>query len=83
MFAFKSGNYGIKGSVFIHFLSQVLLEDSHHDDLATLLLRVTREVAINYESYVPNDRILDSNKQIPYTVSTLMRKVYFFDGKYE
>ncbi|KAK3882109.1 hypothetical protein Pcinc_013495 [Petrolisthes cinctipes] len=79
MYAFKSNNFGMKGSVFIHFLCQVLLEDSHHDDLATLLLRVTREVAIKYESCIPDNRILDSNKQIPYTLSTLMRKVYFFE----
>ncbi|KAK3879460.1 hypothetical protein Pcinc_015967 [Petrolisthes cinctipes] len=79
MFAFKSKNFGVKGSVFIHFLCQVLLENSLHDDLATLLLRVTREVAIKYESYVPGNSIWHSNKQIPYTVSTLMRKVYFFE----
>ncbi|KAK4307373.1 hypothetical protein Pmani_020892 [Petrolisthes manimaculis] len=79
MFAFNSNNFGVKGSVFIHFLCQVLLENSFHDDLATLLLRVTREVAIKYESYVPDNSTRHSKKQIPYTVSTLMRKVYFFE----
>ncbi|KAK4327166.1 hypothetical protein Pmani_002336 [Petrolisthes manimaculis] len=79
MFAFNSNNFGVKGSVFIHFLCQVLLENSFHDDLATLLLRVTREMAIKYESYVPDNSNWHSKKQIPYTVSTLMRKVYFFE----
>ncbi|KAK4307369.1 hypothetical protein Pmani_020888 [Petrolisthes manimaculis] len=79
MFAFNSNNFGVKGSVFIHFLCQLLLENSFHDDLATLLLRVTREVAIKYESYVPDNSNWHSKKQIPYTVSTLMRKVYFFE----
>ncbi|XP_071534947.1 caspase-1-like isoform X2 [Panulirus ornatus] len=81
MYAFKSGNKGLNGSVFLHFLAQVLIEDAQDDDLASMLLRVTREVAIHYESYVPGDNILHKNKQIPYTASTLMRKVYFFPKK--
>ncbi|XP_047481213.1 caspase-1-like [Penaeus chinensis] len=75
-FAFKSGNNGLNGSVFLHYLSNVLSEDGDKHDLATMLLRVTREVAVCYESYVPGSQ-LDRNKQIPYTVSTLMRKVFF------
>ncbi|KAK4323216.1 hypothetical protein Pmani_006067 [Petrolisthes manimaculis] len=81
MYAFKSNYFGKKRSVFIHFLCQVILDDSHRDDLATLLLRVTREVAIEYESCCPNNRFLDRNKQIPYTFSTLMRKIYFYERK--
>lgn len=81
MYAFKSGNKGLNGSVFLHFLAQVLTEDAQDEDLASVLLRVTREVAIHYESYVPGDEILHRNKQIPYTASTLMRKVYFFKKK--
>lgn len=77
MYAFKSQNNGINGSVFIHFLAKVLLEDGQRDDLPTLLLRVTREVATLYESYHPLDNTLHQNKQIPYIASTLMRKVYF------
>ncbi|XP_063604215.1 caspase-1-like [Penaeus indicus] len=80
-FAFKSGNNGINGSVFLHFLSKVLSEEGDHHDLSTMLLRVTREVAVCYESYVPGNYRLDMNKQIPYTVSTLMRKVFFNEMK--
>lgn len=78
MYAFKSGNSGINGSVFLHYLTKVLGEDANNDDLATMLLRVTREVAVHYESYVPNNYKLDENKQVPQTMSTLMRKIYFF-----
>lgn len=77
MYAFKSHNNGINGSVFIHFLAKVLSEDGQSADLPTLLLRVTREVATLYESYNPENNDLNQNKQTPYTVSTLMRKVYF------
>ncbi|XP_050737524.1 caspase-1-like isoform X2 [Eriocheir sinensis] len=77
MYAFKSNNNGISGSVFIHFLAKVFSEDGRSADLPTLLLRVTREVATLYESYHPVNKDLDQNKQIPYIVSTLMRKVYF------
>ncbi|KAK8720846.1 hypothetical protein OTU49_013059, partial [Cherax quadricarinatus] len=80
MFAFKSGNNGMNGSVFLHFLAKVLQEDSHKDDLATMLLRVTREVAVHFQSYVPQNYFLHENKQVPQTVSTLMRKVYFPDN---
>lgn len=76
-FAFKSSNNGMNGSVFLHFLAKVLQEDGDQQDLSTMLLRVTREVAVSYESYVPGNYHLDMNKQIPYTVSTLMRKVFF------
>ncbi|KAK7068641.1 hypothetical protein SK128_020809 [Halocaridina rubra] len=79
MFAFKSKNYGINGSVFLHFLSKVLKEDARNDDLMSMLTSVTREVAIYYESYVPGDENLHKNKQIPQLMSTLMRKVHFFN----
>ncbi|XP_045102695.1 caspase-1-like isoform X2 [Portunus trituberculatus] len=77
MFAFKSSRNDIKGSVFIHFLSKVLRQDGRTCDLFTLLLRVTREVATRYESYSPDNYLLHQNKQTPYMVSTLMRKLVF------
>ncbi|XP_045597156.2 LOW QUALITY PROTEIN: caspase-1 [Procambarus clarkii] len=79
MYAFKSAKNGINGSVYLHFLTKVLTEDAHNDDLATMLLRVTREVAVQYESRTsdPKDKI-HKNKQVPQTLSTLMRKLYFF-----
>ncbi|KAG0712524.1 Caspase-1 [Chionoecetes opilio] len=43
----------------------------------SLLLRVTREVATQYESFTPQSDLLHRNKQTPYMVSTLMRHLYF------
>ncbi|XP_064115672.1 caspase-1-like isoform X2 [Macrobrachium nipponense] len=83
MVAFKSQNCGINGSVFLHFLTRVFNEDAHNEDLSSMLLRVTREVAVHYESYMPGTGELDKNKQIPQTVSTLMRKVKFFSRSEE
>ncbi|XP_042890410.1 caspase-1-like [Penaeus japonicus] len=83
MYAFVSSSNYINGSVFLHFLSKVLIEYGDNEDLATMLLRVTREVAVSYESYVPEDDKINKNKQIPYTVSTLMRKLVFFCPKYK
>ena len=77
MYAFKSSRNDMKGSVFIHFLSKVLKQDGRTCDLFTLLLRVTREVATQYESYNPDNNLLHQNKQTPYMVSTLMRKLVF------
>ncbi|CAL4181639.1 unnamed protein product [Meganyctiphanes norvegica] len=76
MFAFKSGRKGMNGSVFLHYLNKVLMRDHENDDLSTMLLTVTREVATHFES-VSDKEILHKNKQIPYTVSTLMRKIVF------
>ncbi|CAL4146402.1 unnamed protein product, partial [Meganyctiphanes norvegica] len=69
-------NPGIKGSVFLHFLSQVLRRDYGTEDLSSMLLTVTRNVAIYYKSNCV-EKILNNKKQTPYTVSTLMRKVFF------
>lgn len=77
MYAFKSYQNEMRGSVFIHFLAKVLLQDGRTCDLFTLLLRVTREVAIQYESCTPQSDYLNKNKQTPYMVSTLMRKLCF------
>ncbi|CAL4121132.1 unnamed protein product [Meganyctiphanes norvegica] len=68
--------YTIKGSVFLHFLCQVLARDYAMEDLYSMLLTVTRNVAIQYTSEI-DDKRLDNKKQMPYTVSTLMRKVFF------
>ncbi|XP_066966001.1 caspase-1-like [Macrobrachium rosenbergii] len=78
MIAFKSENSGMSGSVFLHFLTRVLDADAHNEDLFSMLLRVTRKVAVHFESYMPSSEEHDNNKQIPQMVSTLMRKVKFF-----
>ncbi|XP_069948040.1 caspase-1 [Cherax quadricarinatus] len=77
MRSFISKRNNMKGSVFLHYLAQVLTNDSSHEDLTSMLLTITRRVATEYESRNTN-RALCNNKQIPYTVSTLMRQVRFY-----
>merc|ERR1719315_618815 len=50
MFAFRSPRNGIGGSVFLHFLCMILLRDYEKEDISSMLLTVTRYVAIHYES---------------------------------
>lgn len=76
MFAFKSTRLGIRGSVFIHFLADILEHEGYEKPLHDLLIKVTRRVALDFESQCPNTR-LDHNKQVPHTSSTLMRRVVF------
>ncbi|CAL4150839.1 unnamed protein product, partial [Meganyctiphanes norvegica] len=76
MYAFRSQRDGISGSVFLHFLCQILLRDHEKEDISSMLLTVTRYVAIHYESSHSKHH-LNNVKQTPYTVSTLMRKVFF------
>lgn len=76
MFAFKAKRDGINGSVFLHFLCQVLCRDYQNQSLSSMLLTVTRYVAIHYESSHTKHH-LNNVKQTPYTVSTLMREVFF------
>lgn len=77
MFAFKSSQKEMNGSVFLHFLSKVLTEDFREEDLSSMLIRVTREVSIQYESSVRSNDYRHKTKQVPQTVSTLVRKVHF------
>ncbi|KAK7080777.1 hypothetical protein SK128_011666 [Halocaridina rubra] len=65
---------GINGSVFLHFLCKTLDENAEHEDLSSMLLRIKRQVATEFESNYPG-----SKKQIPQVLSTLMRKVLFYD----
>nr|AON76442.1 caspase-3 [Penaeus japonicus] len=78
--SFRSMGKGIQGSVFIHYLANNLKEyaiTSPRPSLASILLKVTREVAIRYESSTHPKDIYNKNKQVPYTHSTLLREVYF------
>ncbi|XP_063600825.1 caspase-like isoform X1 [Penaeus indicus] len=76
--AFKSKRKGIQGSVFIHYLAENLknyANASPRPSLSSILLKVSREVAVLYESDT-YDRY-NENKQVPYIHSTLLREIYF------
>ncbi|XP_064117266.1 caspase-1-like [Macrobrachium nipponense] len=77
-YSFRSTrNSGREASVFIYFLTKILDKDGGEEDLASMLLSVTRLVGIQYESYSP-DEDKNNKKQMPYTMSTLMKKIKFF-----
>ncbi|XP_063607615.1 caspase-1-like [Penaeus indicus] len=65
----------IQGSVFIHYLAKNLMEyanTSPRTSLFSILLKVSREVAVLYET----DKY-DQKKQVPSIMSTLLREIYF------
>uniref|UniRef100_A0A1B6D4Z5 Caspase family p20 domain-containing protein n=1 Tax=Clastoptera arizonana TaxID=38151 RepID=A0A1B6D4Z5_9HEMI len=65
------------GTWFIQSLCEILESEGTTENLATLLLKVSRKVALDFESY--NDLIpwQHQQKQVPQIVSTLIRHVYF------
>uniref|UniRef100_B1A4R5 Caspase-3 n=1 Tax=Penaeus vannamei TaxID=6689 RepID=B1A4R5_PENVA len=76
--AFTSERKGIQGSVFIHFLAENLKNcASTSPRLSSILLKVTREVAVLYESEIDSQNPYHKNKQVPYIHSTLLREIYF------
>ncbi|XP_054014572.1 caspase-1-like [Hylaeus anthracinus] len=64
------------GSWFIQALCYELNLNGDKRDLGTLMTFVNRRVAIEYESYVPQDKNLHKKRQIPSVVSMLTRLVY-------
>lgn len=66
-----------RGSWFIQALCLELDENSENHDLLTMLTFVSRRVAIDYESNVPNDQKMHLQKQIPCITSMLTRLVKF------
>ncbi|XP_031843391.1 caspase-1-like isoform X1 [Nomia melanderi] len=65
------------GSWFIQALCEELNENGRTRDLLTIMTFVNRRVAIQYQSFVPNDQHFHQKKQIPSIVSMLTRLVYF------
>jgi hypothetical protein len=66
-----------QGSWFIQALTQVLGKYSSNMDLLTLMTVVSRKVAYDFESNVPNDPDMDKKKQVPCVTSMLTRLIYF------
>ncbi|XP_047488324.1 caspase-1-like [Penaeus chinensis] len=78
--AFTSKRKGIQGSVFIHYLAENLKDyanTSPRPSLSSILLKVSREVAVLYETDIGSDNQYHENKQVPYIHSTLLREIYF------
>lgn len=69
------------GSWFIQALCEELDLHGRSRDLLSLMTSVNRRVAIEYQSYVPQNEKYHARKQIPSIVSMLTRLVYFPDKR--
>jgi len=65
------------GSWFIQALCYVLQREGFSKDLLSMLTRVARRVAFDFQSNVPGDFIMHEKKQIPCITSMLTRDVLF------
>lgn len=68
---FVSWRHSDKGSWFIQALIDVFREYSSKEDVASMLIRINRKVALEFES-------TDKKKQMPSPVIMLTKKVFFF-----
>lgn len=66
-----------QGTWYIQKLSQVLHEDAYEMDILSLLTRVARKVAFEFQSNVPKDAVWHEKKQIPCFTSMLTRNLTF------
>jgi len=72
-FSFRSS----QGSWFIQALCKEIDQASGQEDLNSILLKVSRFVAIHKASNIPSNPHLDKKKQVPLKQDTLIRKIYF------
>ncbi|XP_014247452.1 caspase-1-like [Cimex lectularius] len=66
-----------KGSWFIQALTAELEESAFLYDMLTILTFVNRRVAVDFESNVPGNTMMDAQKQMPCITSMLTRLVKF------
>ncbi|KAF2898557.1 hypothetical protein ILUMI_07628 [Ignelater luminosus] len=70
-----------RGSWFIQALCAELSENGYVYDLLTILTFVNRRVAIDYESNVPGNDLMDKQKQIP-CINSMLRRLVRFNKKF-
>lgn len=70
---FVSWRNSEKGSWFIQALCEIFMTYAGEEDLVSMLVRVNRKVAREFQSY-------QHEKQVPSPVVRLTKKVYFFPG---
>ncbi|XP_047488325.1 caspase-1-like [Penaeus chinensis] len=78
--AYRTECEEIQGSVFIHYLAENLknfAKTSPRPSLFSILLKVSREVAVLYETCMPSEEKYHQKKQVPSIMSTLLREIYF------
>ncbi|EAA10483.4 AGAP004920-PA [Anopheles gambiae str. PEST] len=81
MYSTYKGHYSWRnpstGSWFIRALCDELREHGNSKELLQLLTSVSRRVAYEFQSNVPNNSQIDCQKQMPCIVSMLTRRIYF------
>jgi caspase 7 len=65
------------GSWFIQAFCHVLQREGNSRDLLSILTRVCRKVAFDFQSNVPGDFVMHDKKQIPCITSMLTRDIIF------
>ena len=74
---FYSWRSTMAGSWFIQALVYVLQTEGHSTDLVSILTKVSKKVALDFQSNVPGDLLMHEKKQIPYVTSMLTRTLIF------
>ncbi|XP_050075216.1 caspase-1-like [Anopheles maculipalpis] len=81
MYSTYKGHYSwrnsTRGSWFIQALCDELRMHGNSKELLQLLTTVSRKVAYEFESHVPQNNVMNSKKQMPCIVSMLTKLVYF------
>jgi len=65
------------GSWFVQALCYVLQREGNSRDFLSILTRVSRRVAFDFQSNVPGDFVMHEKKQIPCVTSMLTRDIIF------
>jgi len=74
---FYSWRNTTQGSWFVQALCHVLATEAHTTDLLSIMTRVSRRVAYDFQSNVPGDYVMHEKKQIPCVTSMLTRDILF------
>jgi len=74
---FYSWRNTTQGSWFIQAFCHVIQKEGHSRDLLSILTRVARRVAFDFQSNVPNNYGMHEKKQIPCITSMLTRDLVF------
>nr|AZR38347.1 caspase-1 isoform 1 [Laodelphax striatellus] len=77
---FYSWRNTARGSWFVQSLCSVLDEIGTDYDILTILTMVNQRVAFDFESYVPGDRKMHAQKQIP-CITFMLTRLLKFDKK--
>lgn len=65
------------GSWFVQAFCHVIQREAHSRDLLSIMTRVCRKVAFDFQSNVPGDYVMHEKKQIPCVTSMLTRDIQF------